>query len=221
MDDVPKVLRDIVKKKMSAKYGEGWRDQLKNERFKANLRPAQKTKLKSGKVEEWDITLLVHTLLYSSHFLLADNLHDVKLAGENNDQLVSTTDSLKSLSEGDLILCDVQKKAFKCRKVKVTTPSKITLNEGFEDKKSFKGAYKCTEEYFAVDELRNKRNQDVAHRPNARIHYDDFQGVVQTIKKSYKALNFADDRIDKVIKGMYSKGYVSFNADSIPMLMVI
>ena len=64
LDEVPEGLRNVVKSKM------GTKDVFKKDTNTKRLRGDQKTRLFSGEVEKWDMTLLAHALLYSSLTLL-------------------------------------------------------------------------------------------------------------------------------------------------------
>lgn len=205
LEDVPGVLRTIFRDEISNKYRKEWVDGpgcgqwlIHNERFQSRLNRTQKQLLTSGKVDEWDVSLLVHALLFSSQLLLADSFRDNQMNVKHNDpcKLVSTSrqaDFTRDLRRKDIVLCDVGQELIR-NEVKFVNQTEITLKNPVQASQCV--VYLCSRDWTAVEELSVLRNTHFAHCKNARIDLAKLKGIVQHVKKLYYDLRISKPRID-------------------------
>lgn len=167
------------------------------------LNGTQKGLLRSGNVEGWDVTLLVHALLYSSQLLLADSFRDNKANLKPNDayKLVSVSrqaDFTKYLRQGDTILCDSGQELIR-NEVRAVTPTDISLKTQIklQNPPQF-DLYICSRDWLAVEELSALRNSRFAHCRSARIKIAALRDVVRKVKVLYRDLRMKKDYIDSI-----------------------
>ena len=210
MEDIPGVLRDVFREEISAKYQKEWKDGqrcgqwlLQRERFTTKLNGTQKRLLSFGKVEDWDVTLLVHALLYSSQFLLADSFRNNQVNLKPNDpyKLVPVTrqvDLTKHLRPGDTILCDAGQELIR-NEVRGVTPTEVSLKFPIKlpNPPQF-DLYLCNRDWLAVEELSALRNSRFAHCRNARIGIAALKDVIKKVKGLYSGLRMKKQYIDSM-----------------------
>ncbi len=200
MEDIPGVLRTVFRDEISNKYKREWIDGprcgqwlFQKERFILRLNTTQQWLLKSGKVDDWDVTLLVHALLYSSQLLLVDSFRDNQANLKHNDpsKLVAVSrqaDFTKYLRQRDIILCDTGRESIR-REVKSVSPTDIFLKSPIklQNPPQF-DLYLCSQYWLAVEKLSVLRNSRFAHCKNARIDISALKDVVQRVKVLYSDL---------------------------------
>ena len=218
MEDIPDVLRTVFKDEISNKCKQKWIDGpkcgrwlLQHERFQSRLNGQQKQLLASGITSDWDVTLLVHSLLHSSQFLLADSFHGNQVILQHNDlyKIVSSAphaDFTKHLSPGDIVLCDLGNELVR-NEVKYVTRRDMTLKYPLKSQNPSQfTVYVCSRDWVAVDALSGLRNTQFAHCKNARIDMVSLKHVVQSVKALYKDLRISGRRIGKmtdILTGTY------------------
>lgn len=208
MEDIPGVLRTVFRDEISNKYKQKWIDGqkcgqwlLQQERFQSRLNGTQKQLLASGQTQEWDVTLLAHTLLHSSQLLLADSFRSNQVSLKSNDpsKLVSTSphaDFTRHLRRKDIILCDVGQELVR-NEVKHVTPTDITLKYPIKSQIQVPNisVHLCSKDWTTVEELSKLRNTQFAHCRNARIDLSSLKDVVRNIEKLYFDLRIPKHRI--------------------------
>lgn len=222
LEDVPDILRTLFRDEISRKYKRKWSDGQKwgrwlfqQEKFQSRLNGKQKSMLASGQTENWDISQLVHALLYSSQFLLANPFKNNCVNVKHNDpfKLVSTmpqTDFTQHLCRNDIILCDLGHELVR-NEVKYVSQNDITLKYQIKSQNPTQiTVYRCSKEWMSVEELSMLRNTKFAHCKNARIADSDLKRVVQRVETLYTDLGIAKPRIDSmsdIFKGNFCAVY--------------
>ena len=220
LEDVPDILRTLFRNKIGHKYKD-WRDCprwgeefFEQERFRSRLRQKQIDLLKSGKTSDWDMTLLAHALLYSSHFLLANSFVDNQVILHRNNKLVSSSpqvDFTKYLRKNIMLLCDLGDQ-FDTNEVKYVTQTEITLKYRLKAKNSTPiTLYIPNEQWAAVSDLSGIRNTHFAHCKSARIDTLSLKRVVGKIEKNYTDLAISRDCIISMKDIMNGKCFCSTN----------
>lgn len=220
LEDIPGVLRSLFKNKISNKVKQKWIDGqkcgrwlLQQEIFQARLNSSQKQLLSSGQTSEWDVTLLVHTLLYSSQLLLAHSFNNNQVGLKHNDpfKLVSVLPHVNFTSDlhhKDIILCDLGQELIR-NEVKYVSRTEITLKYPvkFPNMPPTFPIYICSRDWMAVEDLSKLRNVQFAHCKNARIDVASLKVVIQKIEALYMELRVPQQRISSmtaILKGIYS-----------------
>ena len=219
LEDIPDVLRNIFKEKILTTYKQEWIDGrksgqwfLQKERFQSRLTAIQKQLLGSGQSSKWDVSLLVHVLLYSSQLFLVDYFRDNEVTLKHDDRykLVSTSrqaDFTRCLRQRDVILCDIGHELVK-NEVKYVTPTDIIMKYPIKQHNlppSLR-VFQCGRDWLEVDALSKVRNTQFAHCRNARIDASSLNRVVQNVEASYQRLRRPRHRIETMISiltGMY------------------
>lgn len=216
LEDIPDVLRHVFKDEVMNKIQKPWLDNqrcgqafLQQDRFQSNLNRRQKDLLSSGQTNDWDTTLLVHALLFSSHFLLAESFsgNQVQLKRGSDNTLVSPSkqvDFTRLLYKGDIILIDVGQNLIR-NEVKFISKTEITMKFSVpsHNMPSVGDIYVCSDYWKAVEDLKYLRNEQFAHCKNARIQYFKLERVVRNIEKIYDRLRIPKNRI-KEMSGILS-----------------
>ena len=221
MEDVPDILRWLFYQKISHKYKRQWVDDknwgkwfLQQDRFTSKLSSTQKQNLANGQTQYWDSTLLFHTLLYSSHLLLADPIPGNKVSIQHNSKkLISTVpiiDFIRVLRQGDKIILDLGSADFIRVEVAHVRPTELFLKWPLKLPQSAPvqlvcDAYVCSREWHAVEHLSFLRNDRVAHCKTACITNNELGYIIQDIEAVYKTLHVPPSRINKmrsIISGM-------------------
>lgn len=210
LEDIPGVLRIVFRKEISKKYNQEWIDGQKcgqwlfqKERYRSRLNSSQKHLLSSGQTSEWDVSLLVHALLYSSQFLLAQPFRDNQMNIKRNDRnkLVSTSpqaDFTGQLFRQDIVLCDMGQELVR-NEVEYISQNEITLKYPIKLQNPPQiVVYLCSRDWLAVEDLSRLRNEQFAHCSNARINMSKLEDVVQRIEGPYKDLRISRRRIDSM-----------------------
>lgn len=217
LEDIPGVLRIVFRDEISHKYKQKWIDGqkcgkwlLQQERFRSRITPTWKSLLASGLTNEWDITLLVYVLLYSSQLLLADSFHDNQVGVKHNDpnKLVSSSpqaDFTRHLHRNDIILCDFGQELMR-NEVKYVSQKEISLKYQIKTQSPPQiTVYRCSNDWVLVEELSKLRNAEFAHCKNARISTPGLKSIVQRVKTLYTNLRITKQRIDSmtdIVTGM-------------------
>ena len=225
LDDIPEVLRDIFKAKISAKTGKRWQDNLQWgrwllqwERFDSKLSKQQKQILESGNTQQWDSTLLSHVLLYSSHLLLANAILGQKVSIKDNSKKIFAVPSKKvdfrqCISSNDKILLDLGGPNFIRMEIASVSPNQITLKyplrlpQGFPSTPLNCDAYVLSQDWNAVEFLSSLRNIMFAHIANARTTTSELNDVFQDVEAVYKDLKVPANCIQSMLDiktGMYN-----------------
>lgn len=208
LEDIPGVLCTVFRDEISNKYKQKWIDGqkcgqwlLQHERFQSRLNGTQKQLLASGKTDEWDVTLFVHALLYSSQLLLANSFLDNQVNLKHNDpsKLVSMSpqaDFTRHLRRKDIILCDLGQELVR-NEVKYVNRTDITLKYPIKSQNPSQIiVYVCSSDWIAVENLSILRNTQFAHCKSARIGISSLKDVVQSVKVLYTDLRITRHRID-------------------------
>lgn len=218
LEDIPGVLRTVFRDEISNKYRKDWIDNqkcgqffLQQERFQLRLNSTQKGLIASGKVDDWDVTLLVHALLYSSQLLLAKPFQDNHANLKHNDPYIlmsvsQRADFTRYLRRKDIILCDVGQELIR-NEVKAVSPTEISLKYPIKLQNPVQiGVHLCSHYWWAVHELSVLRNSQFAHCKNARIAHSSLKDVVQRVKRLYSDLRIKRHRInsmENILTGIY------------------
>ena len=231
LEDVPDILRWLFYQEISNKCKIQWVDGIKcgkwflqQDRFTSKLSYTQKQNLENGQTQDWDPTLLFHTLLYSGHFLLADPIPGNKVSIQNNSKklisTVPTIDFTRVLRQGDKIILDLGSADFIRIEVAHVRPTELYLKWPLKLPQSVLAqlklpqsvpvqlvcdAYVCSREWHAVEHLSFLRNDRFAHCKTAHITNNQLGYVIQDIEAVYKTLHVPPSRITKmrsIISGM-------------------
>jgi hypothetical protein len=210
LDDIADVLRMVFRDEILNKHKKEWIDGrrcgqwlIQQERYQSRLSSTQKGLLSSGQTSEWDVTLLVHTLLHSSQFLLAQPFRDNQVNLKHNDpcRLVSASphvDFTRQLRRQDIILCDVGQEPIR-NEVKYVSRNEITLKYPMKLPNSPQiEVYLCSRDWLAVEKLSRLRNEQFAHCRSARIDTFTLKDVIQTIRGLYSDLRISRRRIESM-----------------------
>ena len=65
----------------------------------------------------------------------------------------------------------------------------------------FKGAYQLSEDWKAIDRLRDIRNSKFAHIKSCKIKSSELEKIVETVSESYSILAITEDRIKHILTG--------------------
>ncbi len=221
MDDIPASLRKIFHGKFEEKYKNEWKVYkgthgktgewfFEKERFAKNLRDPQKQLIKDGCIEKWDTTLLTHTLIYSSHFLLLSQIpcgNELKVKkGKGNDKILelstsSVVDFTQNVKKDDDVLLDFGK----CLsgKLQVTDVRQREIVLLVSPSGNLMDAYICSQEWNAVKTLSNLRNTKFAHCPStSSITKKELDDVVQKIETQYKTLKLPCQSLQDILEGI-------------------
>lgn len=224
LEDIPDVLRTVFKDEISDKYKQNWVDGpkcgkwlLQHERFQSRLNGQQKQLLGSGKTSDWDVTLLVHALLYSSEFLFADPFHGNQVVLHHSDpyKIVSSAqvqaDFTRHLRARNIVLCDLGNELAR-NEVKYVTRRDVTLKYPIKSQNPSQfTVYICSRYWVAVEALSFLRNTQFAHCKNARIDVASLKQVVQSVKAHYKDLRISGQRINDMTGILNGKWIISFS----------
>ena len=221
MEDVPDILRQLFYQKISNKYKRQWVDGknwgnwfLQQDRFTSKLSSTQKKNLANGQTLDWDSTLLFHTLLYSSHLLLADPIPGNKVSIQHNSKklisTVPTIDFTRVLQQGNKIILDLGSADFIKVEIVRVCPTELFLKWPLKlpqsaPVQSVCDAYVCSREWHAVEKLSFIRNDRFAHCKTACITNNELGGVIQDIEAVYNTLCVPHSCITKmrsIISGM-------------------
>ena len=223
LEDVPDVLRSLFYQVIFKKHAKKWFDNakwgkwfLQQERFTTKLTVYQKQTIESGLTQNWDLTLLFHVLLYSSHLLLADSIPGQQLLITHNSKK-ATTPSLTvnlthSIRSGDFIIFDFGGSDFIKAEVTNVRPTEIIFKRPLSLPPSlsslYVNAYLCSTMWYVVEELSFIRNNEFAHCTSARITKKQLLNVVQRIESNYKDLNVPASRICSLQTILSGKIYI-------------
>ena len=221
MEDIPDILRWLFYQQILNKHKRQWVDGLKcgrwflqQDKFTSKLSSTQKQNLANGQTLDWDSTLLFHTLLYSSHFLLADPIPGNKVSIQHNSKkLISTAptiDFTHVLQKDDKIILDLGSAGFIRVEVAHVRPAELLLKWPLKLPQSSPvklvcDAYVCSREWHAVEHLSFLRNDRFAHCKTACITNNQLGYVIQDIEAVYNTLHVPPSRITKmrsIISGM-------------------
>lgn len=219
LDDIPDVLHSLFKHAITAKYKkewkrlgwpeEEWNDSpkfgrwfLQHEKFQSRLNPEQKQLLESGKTSDWDVTLLAHTLLYSSHFLLADSFCNNRAVRDRNDhcKIQVQANFTQHLHPKKIILCDLGN-GLAWMEVTHVIQTDVTLKNPIKSQKFT--MYVCRTDWTAVKALSDLRNEEFGHHSSASIDIANLNSVAQRVKAQYKNLQISEQRISDILNGMW------------------
>ncbi len=199
MEDIPDILRVLFKESIEKRYERAWIDDkshgawlYKGERFKARLNGNQISLLLSGNSKLWDVTLLVHVLLYSSHFLLVYKNYDdnARMAHNNNSKIVSKTTFTECLCPGNVLLIDIGDIELIKAIVESVSGHEIWLRRSINASISeIKAVYQVSQYWDGVDSLSKLRNNYFAHCKHARIDNKKLARFVDKVEKCYRNLN--------------------------------
>lgn len=196
-------------KEWSESFGTTFHNQ---DKFSKRYREDQRKCIKSGQVEDWDISLLCDILLNSSYFFLVDpplrlevqcefegcKAKDCKhnQHGSNILKLKSPADSAK-LSGLATLLRPESKQLHKLTFVNafdmgIVVQEKLLPNEYT--------IYPCSKKWVAVDQLRDIRN-NFAHMNFYKISEQDLIDKAKKVKKAYEAFDEETSEIDAIMSG--------------------
>ena len=212
MEDVPDILRWLFFQEISNKYKRQWVDDknwgnwfLQQDRFTSKLNSIQKQNLANGQTQDWDPTLLFHTLLYSSHFLLADPIPGNKVNIQHNPKkLISTVpkiDFTRELRQDDKMILDLGSADFIKVELAHVRPTELQLKKPLNLSRSAPSqcnAYMCSREWHAVEKLSFIRNEKFAHCKTARITTNELRNTIQDVQIAYKTLRVPRHHITKL-----------------------
>ena len=214
-DDVTDILRSQFKKYIQNRYQSRWEDDEtsgvdfeKMERFRSKLSNESIELLKCGDTSKWDLTLLTHAILYSSHILLGiPNPEDKKIeAYLTRDDCVLrfyTTDFTAYFKTGDRILCSCDY-SLHTNFVKYIRRCEIVLRHPPNVDSQQVSVYACYSDWKQINQLRLCRNDD-AHDPLAKVDSGKLSSIAGKVEKIYRALEIEDCRIQSmkdILKGM-------------------
>ena len=211
LEDIPAALRLVFKDEYKRKYKQKWIDGsnsgqwfYKQERCLMRLNSVQIKLLQSGCPNDWDVTLLVHILLYSSHLLLADSFpgNQVSLHPRNACKLQALPpppqiDFTRHLRPKDIILCDLGDEFARCE-IKYVNRSDIILMKPIRSSTPNMNIYLCSDDWKYVERLSKIRNEQFAHCKDARIANTDLANIVKRVRKLYEDLRIPKETIDNM-----------------------
>lgn len=196
MDHVPNFLREHFHKCFQNKMKKPWGDYsgtpaltgkwfYKNDNFTSKLYGQQKRIIEAGDTNNWDTTILIHALLYSSHFLLLSNplsLEKFKhhcITSSNANQ-VRRYNQLLLHSNSDMQVVQVN----------TVSNNQIKINQEIKLEGTFK-FYVCSDEWCSIQKLAQLRNK-YGHYKEGKIEEVEWLQVKQEVNTIYTKLNLAD-----------------------------
>ena len=206
----------------STKNGKEWSESFgttfhNQDKFSDRYFPDQRKCIKSGQVEDWDISLLCDILLNSSYFFLVDPPLLLEVQCEyggcnsrtkycKNNQHGSSTlkfkfkspaDSAK-LSAGSATLLRVESK----RLHKLTFDHALDMGIVVKEKlrPNEYTIYPCSKKWVAVDQLRAIRN-DFSHMTTYKISEKVLMDKAEKVRDAYKAFEEETSEIDAIMSG--------------------
>lgn len=206
LNDIPKQLREIFKQNILAKCGKEWVDNqacgmwlMKQERWHANLLSSDKQKLSNGNSGEWDLALLFHILLYSSHCFLADSTPVSHAIIQQKSTMVSSIPGSADLTEifqtGDKVIFDLGVSYFSSTVVSVNK-SHFILKHAIKSvpaEPPVQGVatvpfFKCKPEWLAIERLFHLRDKYLAYCKTAVMTDEELQRFLQEVRRLYAIL---------------------------------
>ena len=218
MDDIPDILRSQFKKYIQKRYQKKWEDNTtfgiwfeREERFRSRFNDDSIELLRLGDTSNWDGTLLVHAILYSSHILLGrPNPKDKKIEAylfSDNYMLQSNTntaDFTTYFKEGDRILCDCNDSLLINFAGRITK-NVINLKRRPKVHSQQVYVYACYSDWEQIDLLRDLRNGNYAHFRSASVDDKKLCCIANEVEGIYRALKIENHRIKSmkdILKGM-------------------
>ena len=207
LNDIPKQLREIFKKNILAKCGKEWVDNqacgmwlMKQERWHANLLSSDKQRLSSGNSEKWDLALLFHILLYSSHCFLADSTPVPCAIIQQQSTMVSSIPGSADLTEviqtGDKVIVDLGLSCFSSTVVSASKshfilkhPIKSVPAESPVQGVATVPFFKCKPEWLAIEKLFRLRDKYLAYCKTAVMTDKELQQFIQEVRRLYAILS--------------------------------
>ncbi len=210
LEDIPDILRFLFRDRISRKYKQKWMDNTKcgewlfrEERFTARLNPNQVKIIKNGNTNVWDISLLVHALLYSSQLLLVKDFPGNKvyyMRRKDDFMLASSsphTNFSRYVRRRNTLLIDIGSNELIKVEVVDVTPTEIFLKYPIKGRlPETLTVYQCSQEWYEVDSLSKIRNAQFAHCRHARLNSQGLNDLVRNVEASYRGLGVPSDRID-------------------------
>ena len=199
MDHIPSVLVDAFKREVRIQHQYTWTDtqqsgdwllKQKNERW---LTLRQKQLVENGNIGEWDPTVLFCVLLYSSLGLFIEEVPGVVIKPKSKHV------SSANLAKGNKILIDGDC-FFEVDVGEEIHPNLFELSRPAPKKASGK-IYKCRPEWFAVDQLRDMRNNKYGHRKiksGTHITKHDLDMLFRAVEAAYNDLGMPSHRIGEL-----------------------
>ena len=189
MDHIPSVLVDVFKREVSIQHQYIWTDtkqsgdwllKQKKERW---LKSEQKQSVASGNIGEWDPTLMLSVLLYSSLGLFIEEVPGASVVPGSKHV------SFANLTVGDKVVID----GVRLDVTKAIGPNHFELSKQVPTKTSGK-LFKCKPEWIAVNKLRILRNEEYGHRMikiGTRITKHDLDILFRAVEAAYKDLGMS------------------------------
>ena len=243
-EEVANLLTSLFHRCYSSKFGE-WSENsgesfLNQDKYKYTDK--QRQLIKDGQAKNWDISLLCEILLHSScNFLIKHKVSMKVQCGSKECKKEDCKDqrhvskTLKSLSP----IVDLKKETKEYVLIpesKKSRPTKYAVNntvnateiilETSLPPKEYT-VYLCSDEWVAVQQLREFRNEDLGHLRKFKYSKKDLQEKVEKIKAVYKHLGGATTQIDAMMSGTYSHSYTqsqtfrSTSTEALPSLLAL
>ncbi len=201
VDHVPKFLRNIFLDKFNFQMKKQWGTAdgkwfLKNEKFKSKLNSKQKQLIEAGDINKWDMTILSHALLYSSHFLLISSppLQGLQISQNSKSEITSSgcPDLSQSVKKGDTLYIY---SGSNISKVEVDTVSQSVIKIINNQQINWKGCFEarvCSDHWYLIKKLSDLRNTKYAHCEAAAITESELSQVMEEVKNVYEKFNRQD-----------------------------
>ena len=173
---------------------------MKQERWHANLLSSDKQKLSSGNSEEWDLSLLFHILLYSSHCFLADSTPVPCAIIQHQSTMVSSipgsaADLTEVIQTGNKVIFDLGMSCFSSTVVSANKNNFILKHAVIVPAEPpVQGVatvpfFKCKPEWLAIEKLFRLRDKYLAYCKTAVMTDKELQQFIQEVRRLYAILS--------------------------------
>ena len=191
-------MRKIFQVKIENKYGPRykWKNSpadgawfFSNERWKEKLSQEMQRSLQRGNCERWDMTLLFHALLHSSHCLLMDKIAGTQADLQKGSRVVKLGGSLidvrRILHPGDVGVFDLGHTYCRSPVQSVRKAHEFQVSKPFPYDKTLADIYICKSEWQALERLSWRRNDYFAHSQSCEMSSSDLNTLIPDVAQVY------------------------------------
>ena len=167
--------------------------------------------IQQGKIQDWDATLLFHSLLHSSHCLLADKVAGTQANLQKGSKVVKVTgpgtNMRKYIRGGDVVIFDFGQSFFRCavHSKQRIYPQEFHLLKPFPHSDTVADVYVCRIEWRLLERLSWVRNDYFGHVKSCETTTADLQRLIQEITQIYSQLGVPGSVIahmQAIVRGM-------------------
>ena len=149
LEDVPSVLRDFFQLQFNLQNKHQWTNSPQSgqllmhyERWCSKLSATQVQLLQNGDINQWDLTLIFHVLLYSSWCLLVKKIQGTQFTFQIQSKtvkaLAARIDLRNFLGSGDKIIVDLHSDPFRAE-IRSVTQNQFSMQYPFKFPKGYQG----------------------------------------------------------------------------------